>query len=64
MDFPWVDSGYRGNNRAIRIALSDSGDVTVFKQSIRDRTIQALLSDLYKEYAIDQGSMVKVVKLG
>jgi hypothetical protein len=31
MDCPWVDSGYRGNNRAIRVALSDSGDVTVFK---------------------------------
>ena len=31
MDCPWVDSGYRGNNRAIRIVLSNSGDVTVFK---------------------------------
>ena len=49
MDCPWVDSGYRGNNRAIRIALSDSEDVTVFKQSIRDRTILALLSNLYKD---------------
>ena len=64
MDCPWIDSGYRGNNRAIRAAFSNSGDVTVFMQSIRDCAIQALLSNLYKEYAIDQGSMVKVVKLG
>ena len=49
MNCAWVDFDYRSNNKAIRIALSSSGDVTVFKQSIRDRAIQALLSNLYKD---------------
>ena len=49
MDCPWADSGYRANNWAIGIALSNSGDVRVFMQSTRDLSIQALLSNLYKD---------------
>ena len=35
--FPGIDSDYRENNRAIRIALSSSGDVAVFMRSTRGR---------------------------
>ena len=35
MDCPGIDSDYRENNRAIRIALSSSGDVAVFMRSTR-----------------------------
>ena len=63
MNCAWVDFDYRSNNKAIRIALSSSGDVAVFMQSIRNRTIQELLSNLHKNQAIVQGSIVKVVKL-
>ena len=62
MDCPRIDSGYRENNRAIRIALSDSGDVSVFKQSFRNRTIQALLF-IRTKISDRSGSIVKVVKL-
>ena len=37
MDCPGIDSGYGESNRAIRIALSSSGDVAVFMQLTRGR---------------------------
>ncbi len=37
MHCPGIDSGYRQSNRAIRIALSSSGDVAVFMRSTRGR---------------------------
>ena len=37
MDCPGIDSDYRENNKAIRIALSSSGDIAVFMRSIKGR---------------------------
>jgi hypothetical protein len=37
MDCPGIDSDYRENNRAIRIALSGSGDIAVFMRSNKGR---------------------------